>query len=80
MIICKDTESIQDFIIHKLNRGATISQGRGAYTGVERSIIFTTLTRRQASQLRAYIRQNSLQAFITMSNTIDVFGKGFSSI
>lgn len=80
MIICKDTEPIQDFIIHKLNRGATISQGRGAYTGTERSIIFTTLTRRQTSQLRAYIRQNSLQAFITMSNTIDVFGKGFSSI
>lgn len=80
MVICKDAEPIQDFIIQKLDRGATISQGRGAYTGAERSIIFTTLTRRQASQLRAYIRQNSLQAFITMSNTIDVFGEGFSSV
>lgn len=80
MVICKDTEPIQDFIIHKLDRGATISQSKGAYTGEERSIIFTTLTRRQASQLRAYIRQNSLQAFITMSNTIDVFGEGFSSV
>lgn len=79
-IICKDTEPICDFIIHKLGRGATISQGIGAYTGTEQSIIFTTLTRRQASQLRTYVRQNSLQAFITMSSTIDVYGKGFSSI
>ncbi len=79
-IVCKNAEPICDFIIRKLDRGATISQGKGAYTGTEQSIIFTTLTRRQASQLRAYIRQNSLQAFITMSSTIDVYGKGFFSV
>lgn len=80
MVICQDADPICNYIIHILHRGATISQGRGAYTGADRSIIFTTLTRRQAKQLRLYIRQNSLQAFITMSSTIDVFGEGFASV
>ncbi len=80
MVICKDADQMCDYIIHTLKRGATISQGKGAYTGTDQSIVFTTLTRRQAKQLRLYIRQNSLQAFITMSNTIEVFGEGFANV
>lgn len=80
MVICKDAAPICDYITHTLHRGATVSAAKGAYTGTEQSIIFTTLTRRQANQLRMHIRHNSLQAFITMSNTIDVFGQGFTNI
>lgn len=80
MVICKDADPICDYITHTLHRGATVSAAKGAYTGAEQSIIFTTLTRRQANQLRMHIRHNSLRAFITMSNTIDVFGQGFANI
>ena len=52
----------------------------GAYTHEQRYIIFTTLTRKQALALRQYIHENHLHAFISMSSTSEVFGKGFSSI
>lgn len=80
MVVCEDAGPVCEYITHTLNRGATVSRAVGAYTGAEQSIVFTTLTRRQANQLRLYIRQNALPAFITMSSTVDVFGRGFASV
>lgn len=80
MIVCEDAEPICNYIMHTLGRGATISQAQGAYSGVKRMIVFTTLTRRQADRLRGYIRQNALIAFVTMFSTIDVFGNGFNKV
>lgn len=80
MITCDDKDSIYDFIITKLNKSATIVNATGAYTHEQRYIIFTTLTRKQALALRQYIHENHLHAFISMSSTSEVFGKGFSSI
>ena len=80
MITCDDKDSICDFIITRLNKSATIVNATGAYTHEQRYIIFTTLTRNQALALRQYIHENHLHAFISMSSTSEVFGKGFSSI
>ena len=80
VITCDDKDSICDFIITKLNKSATIVNATGAYTHEQRYIIFTTLTRKQALALRQYIHENHLHAFISMSSTSEVFGKGFSSI
>lgn len=80
MVVCEDAEPVCEYVTHTLNRGATISRAVGAYTGAEQSIVFTTLTRQQANRLRQYIRQKGLHAFITMSSTVDVFGRGFSSV
>lgn len=75
MVVCEDAGPVCDYVTRTLGAPA-----KGAYTGMEQSIVFTTLTRRQAGQLRLYIRQNALPAFITMSSTVDVFGRGFSSV
>lgn len=80
MVVCEDDQPVCDYIIHTLRRGATVDQAKGAYTGEARYIIFTTLSRQQANQLRMYIRQNSLHAFVTMSSTVDVFGQGFTHV
>ncbi len=80
MVVCEDAGPVCDYVTQALGRGATVSHAMGAYTGAEQSIVFTTLTRRQANQLRMYIRQNALPAFITMSSTVDVFGRGFASV
>ena len=41
------------------------------------NIIFTALNRVQAVRLRNYIRQNDPEAFILISNTSEIIGKGF---
>lgn len=80
MIISDDTEPICKYIIEKLDKSATIVPATGAYTGAPTHIIFTTLTRVQASQLHRFIHENNLHAFISISSTSEVFGKGFTAV
>ena len=80
MLICDDKDVICDYIINVLHKSATYVDARGAYTGARHYIVFTTLTRKQAVELRGFIHQNNLQAFMSVMSTSEVFGKGFSSL
>lgn len=80
MITCNDKDLICHFITEELNKSATIVNATGAYTNEQRYLIFTTLTRHQAAAVRTFIHENHLKAFISMSSTSEVFGKGFTSI
>lgn len=80
MITCDSADEICHFITAELKKSATIVNGKGAYTSDDKFIIFTTLTRRQAEDLRHFIFENHLNAFISVQSTSEVFGKGFSSI
>lgn len=79
-IVCDDKDDICSFITKNLGRSATITEGVGAYSNSQKYIIFTSLSRTQAVELRNYIRDNRLQAFMSVSSTSEVFGKGFHSI
>ncbi|MBQ2601932.1 MAG: YitT family protein [Oscillospiraceae bacterium] len=79
-IISKEPELIERFIIDKLNRSATISEAEGAYSHQHEKVITTVLTRRQSVLLRNYIRSVDRHAFITMVNSSQIIGKGFSDI
>lgn len=80
MITCDDKDMICRFITEDLNKSATIVNAKGAYTTEDKYLIFTTLTRQQAAAVRGFIHENHLKAFISISSTSEVFGKGFSSI
>lgn len=76
-VVCDTPEPICDFIVKKLNRSATICRAEGAYAHKQRVIIFTALKPSQAVQLRNYIRKVEPTAFILISNTSEIIGKGF---
>lgn len=76
-IICTDPDPICDFIVNKLHRGATICEAQGAFSHTNKYIILTALKRGQAVRLRTYIRQVEPSAFIMISNTSEIIGKGF---
>ena len=80
MITCENKDLICHFITENLNKSATIVNAKGAYTNEDKYLIFTTLTRQQAAAVREFIHENHLKAFISMSSTSEVFGKGFTSI
>jgi len=79
-IVSKESKAIESFIINKLHRGATIYKAYGAYTEDEKEIITTVLGRRQAVQLRNFIRQADQGAFITIVNSSETIGKGFRAV
>ncbi|HEX2985442.1 MAG TPA: YitT family protein [Caproiciproducens sp.] len=76
-VICSEPEIICNFIVNNLNRGATICEAKGAYSHKHKYIVFTALRRPQAVQLRQFIKQVEPDAFILITNTSEIIGKGF---
>ena len=76
-IICNDPEPICEFITKELNRSATVYQAEGAYQHNQKTVILTVMKRSQAVELRNYIRMNQPSAFIAITNSSEIIGKGF---
>ncbi len=79
-VICSDPEPICEFIKKDLHRGATVVAAKGAFSGQQKYIIMTALNRMQAIRLRNYIKAQDPRAFILITNTSEIIGKGFHSV
>lgn len=79
-IICDDAEPICHYINTELNRSATIYQAQGAYTHKPKVIVLTVMNRGQAVQLRNFIKQNQPSAFMMITNSSEIIGKGFRGL
>ncbi len=79
-VVCDQPEPICDFIVHTLDRSATVCYAQGAFSGKDKYIIFTALNRPQAVALRNFIKTNQPTAFILISNTSEIIGKGFHDV
>ena len=76
-IICDSPDPICDYIMNELHRGATVYEARGAFSHQKKTVIVTMMKRAQAVKLRNYIRQVEPGAFILISNSSEIIGKGF---
>lgn len=76
-VVCDDPEPICDFIHKELDRSATIFNAEGSYQHNEKKIILTVMKRNQAVRLRKFIRQQQPSAFIMITNSSEIIGKGF---
>ena len=79
-IVCEHPEPICDFIIHNLHRSATVYKAQGAFSHDSKTVILVTMKRRQAISLRNYIHGAEPKAFMMISNSSEIIGKGFQSV
>lgn len=79
-VITSNATCICDFIQNDLQRGATIVNATGAFTGDDKYIILTVLSPSQAVKLRNFIKEHDPKAFLLVSNTSEIIGKGFHSV
>ena len=78
-VICDNPEPICDFIIHTLHRSATTYQAQGAFSHQPKTVVMADMKPSQAIALRNYIRRNDPTAFIQITNSSEIVGKGFLS-
>lgn len=76
-VICAEPEPICRFITEKLHRSATVCEAQGAYSHSKKFVVLTAMKRVQALQLRRFIRAAEPDAFILITNTSEIIGKGF---
>ena len=79
-VICKYPHDVEEFIVRELGRTATVTAGWGAYSGRRVVIITTVLTRREAMELRLYVRSIDKGAFITITSSSEIIGRGFRGV
>lgn len=79
-IICDRPEPICDFIMNELHRSATVYKAEGAYEHNEKTVIITIMRRSQAVELRNFIRKTQPTAFIAITNSSEIIGKGFQGL
>lgn len=76
-IISSRGKEIKDFIITRLERGVTVYDAKGAYSGEYKEVLITIMSRREFIKLKTFIKEIDKRAFITVSDVHEVLGEGF---
>lgn len=76
-IITDKPQEIYSYITDVLHRGATVYQAEGLYKHTEKTVIMTAQGKKQALHLQDLIRQKDPHAFVLVTNTSEIIGKGF---
>lgn len=77
MIITSKEEEVSKAIMDKIGRGITYLYGEGAYTGAKRKVLYCIVVENQLNKARAIIEEIDNKAIISISEALDVQGKGF---
>lgn len=78
-IISKEYNAITEDIIKYVHRGVTYLDGSGAYSETGYKIIYTVVGTRQIAALKQIVEEHDKNAFMTISDTYEVKGKGFKT-
>ena len=65
---------LSDAILHDLNRGVTVWEGQGAYTGEDTQVLVTVISKYEEPHLRELIARHDENAFMIISDNIRVIG------
>ena len=79
-IISEKYREISDRIIHDSEKGVTILDGEGGYTGNAKKVLMVISKKRTSAILFRIIKDIDPNAFVTMGTVSGVYGKGFDQI
>jgi uncharacterized membrane-anchored protein YitT (DUF2179 family) len=80
MIVTKEVESISKRVIEELQRGVTILEGSGAYTGEARPVLYCVITRSEVATLKAIVHEADPLAFMVIGVAHEALGEGFKPL
>ena len=77
MLVTSCPDTVCTYITQQLHRSATYWKGEGAYSHQDKWVVLTALSRAQAVALRRYLKGVDPHAFMLITNSSEIFGKGF---
>lgn len=79
-IVTDKVDKVRNFIINDMRRGGTCFSGKGLYQGIERKMIYVTLTRSDLVKLKSNLRIFDPDAFVNVVSSTEIMGKGFKAL
>ena len=80
LIVSKKHQEIKHKLLYDLERGGTYLKGEGMFTGEEKQVIYTVVSRREVTILEEYISNIDPEAFITVMDAKEILGEGFQNL
>lgn len=77
LVISDHHDPIAKAITDKLERGVTVLDGRGYYSGQEKQVLLSAIKKRQAAELKQLVMDIDPDAFIILQEAHQVLGDGF---
>jgi uncharacterized membrane-anchored protein YitT (DUF2179 family) len=77
ILVTSYPQDVSTFITQNLHRSATIWEAKGAYSQETKWVVMSALSRSQAVILRRWLKELDPQAFVLITNSSEIFGKGF---
>ncbi len=80
MIVTKEAAAVSQRVLDELERGVTVLEGTGAYTGVERPVLYCVINRSEVATLKAIVHEIDPQAFMVIGTAHEALGEGFKPL
>ncbi|HSN55955.1 MAG TPA: YitT family protein, partial [Candidatus Sulfomarinibacteraceae bacterium] len=73
-----DPDGVRDAIFTHLQRGVTLLEARGGFTGRPRPMLYVVVAAHEVGRLKLRVAEVDAHAFVAISSAQEVFGEGFT--
>ena len=73
-------ERINERVLKEMDRGVTLLEARGGYTGQSRPVVLSVLPPQEVAKLKAIVREEDEKAFMFITEAHEALGEGFSRL
>jgi len=77
MIITSQPDIVSEKILVDMERGVTVLEGTGAYTGEGRPVLYCVVSRSEIQQLKSIVHEADPKAFMVIGVAHEALGEGF---
>jgi uncharacterized membrane-anchored protein YitT (DUF2179 family) len=74
LIVSDKSEEIAKVLLARLGRGVTVFEGKGAYTGESKMILYSIISRLEISKLKTVISEIDDKAFVVITDVHEAMG------
>lgn len=80
LVMSREEERVARRILQEMERGVTMLDAAGGYTGTDRRVLLCAVRRAEVYALRTLIYDTDPDAFLIVLSTDEVLGQGFKSV
>ncbi len=77
MIVTNKPEDISARVMEDLERGVTVLEGTGAFTGTSKPVLYCVITRAEVATLKTIVHEIDPEAFMVIGVAHEALGEGF---
>ena len=80
MIVTGKPDDVSNRIMEEMERGVTWLEGRGAYTGNSRPVLYCVVSRAEVATLKAIVHESDPESFLVIGVAHEAWGEGFKPL